>query len=166
VITSASARKRHANRQSSFGPTCRLVFSPEVGSGATVGTPKQGTHYYNSTRPHHVDGSGAATWPEKMIYSNVSTVGPDPHGKVLDPCIYRPDLQARSRTLPGANRTPLCGVRATHSRVPGFRDKEYPSLNQGQAGSGADTCPDRTAYASAPRLGGTPMLPRGTLPMT
>jgi hypothetical protein len=41
VITSASARKRRANRQSSFGPTCRLVSSPEVGPGATVGTLKQ-----------------------------------------------------------------------------------------------------------------------------
>jgi hypothetical protein len=26
----------------SFGPTCRLVSSPEVGPGATVGTLKQG----------------------------------------------------------------------------------------------------------------------------
>ena len=42
VITSASARKRRTNRQSSFGPTCRLVSSPEVGPGATVGTLKQG----------------------------------------------------------------------------------------------------------------------------
>jgi hypothetical protein len=42
VITSASARKRRADRQSSFGPTCRLVSSPEVGPGATVGTLKQG----------------------------------------------------------------------------------------------------------------------------
>jgi hypothetical protein len=42
VFTSASARKRCANRQSSFGPTCRLVFSPEVGPGATVSTLKQG----------------------------------------------------------------------------------------------------------------------------
>jgi hypothetical protein len=42
VITSASARKRRANRQSSFGPTCRLVSSPEVGSRATIGTLKQG----------------------------------------------------------------------------------------------------------------------------
>jgi hypothetical protein len=40
VIT--SARKWRANRQSSFGPTCRLVSSPEVGPGATVGTLKQG----------------------------------------------------------------------------------------------------------------------------
>ena len=42
VITSVNARKRRANRQSSFGPTCRLVSSPEVGLGATVGTLKQG----------------------------------------------------------------------------------------------------------------------------
>jgi hypothetical protein len=42
VITSASARKRRTNRQSSFGPTCRLVSSPEVCLGATVGTLKQG----------------------------------------------------------------------------------------------------------------------------
>jgi hypothetical protein len=41
VITSANARKQRANHQSSFGPTCRLVSSPEVGSGATVGTLKQ-----------------------------------------------------------------------------------------------------------------------------
>jgi hypothetical protein len=57
-----------------------------------------------------------------------------------NPCIYRPDLQVRSRTSTGANRTPrmgsgppLCGVRATHSRVPRFWDKEYLGLNQGQA---------------------------------
>jgi hypothetical protein len=42
VVTSTNARKRHTNRQSSFGPTCRLVSSPEVGPGATVGTLKQG----------------------------------------------------------------------------------------------------------------------------
>jgi hypothetical protein len=42
VIMSASARKRCANRRSSFGPTCRLVPSPEAGPGATVGTLEQG----------------------------------------------------------------------------------------------------------------------------
>jgi hypothetical protein len=42
VITSANARKRRVNRQSSFGPTCSLVSSPEVGPGATVGTLKLG----------------------------------------------------------------------------------------------------------------------------
>jgi hypothetical protein len=42
VIMSASAEKQRANRQSSFGPTCRLVSSPEAGPGATVGTLNQG----------------------------------------------------------------------------------------------------------------------------
>jgi hypothetical protein len=42
VITSASAWKRRTNRQPGFGPTCRLVSSPEVGLGATVSTLKQG----------------------------------------------------------------------------------------------------------------------------
>jgi hypothetical protein len=32
------------------------------------------------------------------------------------------------------SRTSLCRVRTTLSRVPGFWDKEYPGLNQGQAG--------------------------------
>jgi hypothetical protein len=41
-ITSTNTRKRRANRQSSFGPTCRLAPSPEVGPGATVGILKQG----------------------------------------------------------------------------------------------------------------------------
>jgi hypothetical protein len=80
----------------------------------------------NNARPHHVGGSGAATWPEETIYSKVSTVGPDPHGKVSDPWIHRPD--------PGTGPGPLRGVRATHNRVPGFWEKEYPDLNQGQAG--------------------------------
>jgi hypothetical protein len=38
VITIASAQKQRANRQSDFGPTCRLVSSPEAGPGATVST--------------------------------------------------------------------------------------------------------------------------------
>jgi hypothetical protein len=33
-----------------------------------------------------VDGSGAATWLEKTIYSKVSTVGPDPTGKLKGKC--------------------------------------------------------------------------------
>jgi hypothetical protein len=94
----------------------------------------------NSTRPHHVDSSRAATWPDKTIYSRISTVGPDPHGKVLDLCTYGPDLRVRSRTSTGVPEPlgrvpdPLCRVRATHSKVPRFRDKEYPGLDQGQAG--------------------------------
>jgi hypothetical protein len=50
-----------------------------------------------------------------------------PPGKVQDLHGYKPDPWDRSQT-------PLCGVQATHSSVPGFRDKEYPGLNQGQAG--------------------------------
>jgi hypothetical protein len=65
----------------------------------------------NSTRPHHVDGSGAATWPKKMIHSKVSMMGLDPHGKVSDPCIYEPDLQAGSRTSMGSDGTPETGLR-------------------------------------------------------
>jgi hypothetical protein len=42
VITTASAQKQRANHRSSFGPTCRLVSSPEAGSGGTVGTLNQG----------------------------------------------------------------------------------------------------------------------------
>jgi hypothetical protein len=60
----------------------------------------------NSTRPHHVGGSRTATWPEKIIYSRVSTVSPDPHGKVPNPSIYRPDLRVRSRTSTGAKPDP------------------------------------------------------------
>jgi hypothetical protein len=41
VVVSVSAQKQRANRQSSFGPTCRLVSSPEAGPGATVGTLNQ-----------------------------------------------------------------------------------------------------------------------------
>jgi hypothetical protein len=42
VITPASARKQHTNRQSSFGPTCRHVYSPEAGPGATISTLEKG----------------------------------------------------------------------------------------------------------------------------
>jgi hypothetical protein len=99
----------------------------------------------NNARPHHVDGSGATTWAEKTMYSKVSTVSPDPHGKVPDPCIYRPDLRVRSRTSIGANRTPrmgsgpLCvGPEPLTAGSQGFWDKEYPGLNQGQAEVGID----------------------------
>jgi hypothetical protein len=50
-----------------------------------------------------------------------------PPGKVQDLHGRKPDPWDGSRTL-------LCGVRVTHSKVPGFWDKEYPGLNQGQAG--------------------------------
>jgi hypothetical protein len=50
-----------------------------------------------------------------------------PPGKVQDLHGHEPDPWYGSRT-------PLCGVRATHNRVPGLWDKEYPDLSQGQAG--------------------------------
>jgi hypothetical protein len=47
VIASTGAQGQRANRQSDFGPTCRLVSSPEAGPGATVGTLNQGYPYYS-----------------------------------------------------------------------------------------------------------------------
>jgi hypothetical protein len=42
AITPTGAQKQRINRQPNFGPTCRLVSSPEAGPGATVGTLNQG----------------------------------------------------------------------------------------------------------------------------
>jgi hypothetical protein len=42
VIASTGAQEQRTNRQSNFGPTCRLAPSPEAGPGATVGTLHQG----------------------------------------------------------------------------------------------------------------------------
>jgi hypothetical protein len=42
VIASTDAQEQQANRQSDFGPTCRLVSSPKAGPKATVGTLNQG----------------------------------------------------------------------------------------------------------------------------
>jgi hypothetical protein len=42
VIASTGTQEQQANRQSDFGPTCRLVSFPKAGPGATVGTLNQG----------------------------------------------------------------------------------------------------------------------------
>jgi hypothetical protein len=42
AITPTSAQKQRINRQPNFGPTCRLVSSPEAGPRATIGTLNQG----------------------------------------------------------------------------------------------------------------------------
>jgi hypothetical protein len=42
AITPTGAQKQRINRQPDFGPTCRLVSSPEAGPGAIVGTLNQG----------------------------------------------------------------------------------------------------------------------------
>jgi hypothetical protein len=151
---------------------------PEIGVPLTT-VWRHGAHasissrVVNSTRPHNVDGSGVATWPEKTIYSRVSTVGPNPHGKVSDPCTYGPDLRVRSRTSTSVNRTPgtgpepLCvrsGPLTARSQDSGTKNTQ--TLIKARRGSRADTCPDHTMYASAPRSGGDPMLPRGLLPVT
>jgi hypothetical protein len=44
------------------------------------------------------------------------------------------DLHGHESDSSYGSRTPLCRVWATHGRVPGFWDKEYPGLNQEQAG--------------------------------
>jgi hypothetical protein len=54
----------------------------------------------------------------------------------------------------------MCRVRATHSKVPDFGTKNTQALTKARRGSRANTCPDHIAYASAPRSGGDPMLPR------
>jgi hypothetical protein len=36
--------------------------------------------------------SGAAAWPEKVVYSRIPSVGPDLLEKVPDPCTHDPDL--------------------------------------------------------------------------
>jgi hypothetical protein len=42
AITPMGKQKQRTNRQPNFGPTCRLVSSPEAGPRATVGTLNQG----------------------------------------------------------------------------------------------------------------------------
>jgi hypothetical protein len=69
--------------------------------------------------------NGGSGPPQENVGSLHIRIGPP--GRVQDFCGYRPDPWDGSRTS-------LCGVRATLSRVPGFWDKEYPGLNQGQAG--------------------------------
>jgi hypothetical protein len=79
VITSASARKRRANRQSSFGLICRLVSSPEVGPGATVGTLKQGYPLlpYEGARPTRLS---LVTWQTAPDPTTWTALGP-PRGQ-------------------------------------------------------------------------------------
>jgi hypothetical protein len=83
-----------------------------------------------------------------------------PHGKVPDSCIYKSrapgivqDLHVGKPDLSDGTRTPLYGVRAAHSGVPRFWDREYPGLNQGQAGvrSRHVSGPYRIRFRSPPR---------------
>jgi hypothetical protein len=135
--------------------------------------PRATTLASDSPRPLHEGGSGAATWPEKMIYPKVSTVSPDPHGKVPNPFIYSPGLRVRSRTPVGANRTPRMGSGplrvGSGPLTAGSRDsgtENTQALIKAMRGSGADTCPNLIVYASAPCPSGDPVLPRSLLHVT
>jgi hypothetical protein len=73
----------------------------------------------------------------------------------------------------GSNRTPRMGFEPLYvgsgPLTAGSQDsgaKNTQALIKARRGSGADTCPDHTVYASAPRSGGDPMLPRGLLHVT
>jgi hypothetical protein len=110
---------------------------------------------------------------QRAAHSRASPAGPDPHAEVPDPCIYRPGLRVRSRTSTGANGTPrmgfgpLCvGSGPLTARSRDFGIENTQALIKARRGSGADTCPDVIVYASAPRPGGDPMLPRGLLHVT
>jgi hypothetical protein len=89
------------------------------------------------------------------------------------PLYIRPDLRVRSRTSTDTNRTPgmgpgpLCvGSGSLTTGSQGSGTKSTQTLVKARWGSGADTCPDHTAYASAPHSGGDLLLPRGQLPVT
>jgi hypothetical protein len=67
---------------------------------------------------------------------------------------------------PGMGLGPLCvgsGPLTARSRDSGTKSTQ--TLIKTRRGSGADTCPDHAVYASAPRSGRDPMLPRGLLPV-
>jgi hypothetical protein len=97
-------------------------------------------------------------WPERVIHSKMPTVGPDPHGKVLDPCKRSPDLRVGSRTS-------LRGIQATLSWVPGLRDREYLGLAQARAWCRRVSRPSlvwtHPRNATTPHPDGDPMLPCG-----
>jgi hypothetical protein len=174
---------QRANRQSSFGPTCRLVSSPEAGPGATVGTQNQGylLLQYEGTVSMRLSLVARQTTPnpttwaapgpprgqrrrstlrcQRWVRTPTGSTGPlDTQtglpGGVQNPHKYKPD--------------PWDGVRATHRVTVGSRDskeKNTQALIKAKRRSGADTCPNHTASAPTPRSGGDPMLPRGLLPV-
>jgi hypothetical protein len=48
-------------------------------------------------------------YPEEVTYSKGLSEGPDPHGRVSDPCTYNPDLRVRPGTPKQASRTTWMG---------------------------------------------------------
>jgi hypothetical protein len=56
-----------------------------------------------------VDDSGAATWPEKMIYSKVSTVSPDPPWESAGPLYIQTGPPGKVQDLHGRKPDPWDG---------------------------------------------------------
>jgi hypothetical protein len=116
MITSADAQKRRANRQTRFGPTCRLVSSPEVGPGATVGTLKQGyplllcegavstrlflVAWQTTSDPTTRTAPGPPRGQKRRYAPRHQQWVQTPMGSI-GPSTYGPDLQVRSRTSTG-----------------------------------------------------------------
>jgi hypothetical protein len=71
ATTSASTRKRRVNHYSGFGPTCRLISSPEVGPGATVGTLKLGYPYY-CTKAKNPRDYPLVAWRKRYVWDQAT----------------------------------------------------------------------------------------------
>jgi hypothetical protein len=88
----------------------------------------------NSTQPHHVDGSGPPHGQRRRYTPRCQQWVRTPTGECRTP-VYTDRTSGRGPGLLRVQIGPLGRVRATHSGVPGFWDKEYPDLNQDQAGA-------------------------------
>jgi hypothetical protein len=118
VIVSAGAQKQRASRQSSFGPTCRLVSSPEVGLRATVGILNQGYPLlqYEGVESRRLP---LATWQTAPDPATWATSGP-PRGRRRR---YTPRCQQWVRTPMGKCWTPV-HVDQTSGQGPGPRGRD------------------------------------------
>jgi hypothetical protein len=89
----------------------------------------------NSTRPHHVDGSRGTTWPEKMIYPKMQSVGPDLHEEAPDPCTHNPGPPNTVWDSQVACRVPWMGFGSLQVRsgppITRSRDRGYLGLSKG-----------------------------------
>jgi hypothetical protein len=100
TTTSANAQRQRTNLKSDFGPTHRLVSSPEVSPGATIGTLKLGYPCYRTktknprhyllvtwwgchmwTKPQLALGTGGYSGPTVAPGSAVWSAPGTPHGQ-------------------------------------------------------------------------------------
>jgi hypothetical protein len=112
-------------------------------------------------------GSGAATCPERVTYSEASTVSPDPMGKCRTP-VYTVQASKFGPRPPRVRTGPLewdpnppYGVWAAHSGVPGFQDRTYLGLNQ-DPGGGLELTRVQTQSGGIRTLSHTLLLPAQT----